>query len=146
MDPAAAWNELISALVDMDWARVQETAEALLDWITQGGFPPEVIVLSGDGQAYLARVVYGPELNRSVVKSVSRFAIQLASELMRTPGNSPQQAVFTLSCSDCDVDSPETLDEAVRSGWTRIRFVPESPSENFLGVCPACRRRDASQR
>ena len=67
MDPLAAWKELLDALSEMDWDRVLETAENLLEWITNGGFPPEVIALTGDGQSYLGRVVYGPELNRTVV-------------------------------------------------------------------------------
>jgi hypothetical protein len=37
-------------------------------------------------------------------------------------------------------DSPATFDEAIRAGWTRIRFVPESPAENYLGLCPECRK------
>ena len=140
MDPLAAWKELLDALAEMDWEQVLETAENLLDWITNGGFPPEVIALTGDGQRYLGRVVYGPELNRSVVDSACRFAIQLASGMLKNKSTSSDDVPFSLSCVDCDVDSPATFDEAIRAGWTRIRFVPESPAENYLGLCPECRR------
>lgn len=45
---------------------------------------------------------------------------------------------FTLSCADCDVDSPHSYDAAVQSGWTRIQFTPDGWSENYLGLCPEC--------
>ena len=45
---------------------------------------------------------------------------------------------FTLSCIDCDVDSPRSYDEAVHSGWTTIQFTPDGLSENYLGICPEC--------
>ena len=40
MDPLAAWKELLDALTEMDWERVLEAAENLLEWITNGGCPP----------------------------------------------------------------------------------------------------------
>lgn len=45
---------------------------------------------------------------------------------------------FTLSCVDCDVDSPPSYDAAVQSGWTCIQFAPDGLSENYLGFCPEC--------
>lgn len=139
MDPLAAWKELLDAVAEMDWERVLETAENLLEWITNGGFPPEVIALIGDGPNDLARSVYGPELNRSIVEVGCRFAIQLANGMLTNSPNDVLAAGFTLSCVDCDAHSPATFDEAVNAGWTRIRFVPESPAENYLGLCPECR-------
>jgi hypothetical protein len=140
MDPLAAWKELLEALVEMDWERVQESAENLLDWITHGGFPPEVIVMRGDGKNNPARYVYGREFNRAVVDSACRFAIQLANEMLKNASQNSADVAFSLSCIDCDIDSPETHDAAIQSGWTQIRFVPESPAENFLGLCPECRK------
>ena len=45
---------------------------------------------------------------------------------------------FTLSCFDCDCESPESYDEAVRTGWTLIQFTPDGVAENYLGLCPVC--------
>jgi hypothetical protein len=144
MDPLAAWKDLLDAMTEMDWERVLETAEIQLDWITNGGFPPEVIALTGDSQSYLGRVVYGPELNRTVVDAACRFAIQLAKEMLKSKSTSSDDVPFSLSCVDCDVDSPATFNEAIRAGWTEICFVPESPAENYLGLCPECRKLNES--
>lgn len=146
MDPLATWKELLEALTEMDWERALEAAENLLEWITNGGFPPEVILLTGDGQHDIARVVYGPELNRSVVDSACRFAIQLASDMLKRTSQDSDAVAFSLSCVDCDTDSPSSFEEAIRVGWSRIRFTPESPAENFLGLCPECRRLNESSR
>ncbi|MFO0979079.1 MAG: hypothetical protein U0996_21900 [Planctomycetaceae bacterium] len=140
MDPLAAWKELLNALTDLDWERVLEAAENLVDWIANGGFPPEVIVLTGDGQSNLGRFVYGPELNRSVVTSACRFAIQLANGILENHSVRPDGERFRLSCIDCDSNGPESFEEAIRAGWARIQFVPESHSRNYLGVCPECRK------
>ena len=139
MDPLAAWKELLDALTEMDWERVLETAENLLDWITKGGFPPEVIMLAGDAQKRLTRNVYGPELNRSMVDAACRFAIQLAKDRLKNALQNSDHGGFRLSCIECDIDSPVTFEEAIESGWTRMHPVPEGPAENFLGLCPDCR-------
>jgi hypothetical protein len=41
VDPQATWNELHDAVADRDWERVEELADALLEWIGKGGFPPK---------------------------------------------------------------------------------------------------------
>lgn len=140
MDPLAAWKELLDALAEMDWERVLETAENLLEWITNGGFPPDVIMLKSDGQKNRDRNVHGSELNRVIVDAACRFAIQLANDMLKKASGNLADGVFSLSCIDCDIDSPATYDDAIQSGWTRIRLVPESPAENFLGLCPECRK------
>ena len=40
---------------------------------------------------------------------------------------------FSLSCIECDADSPDSYEDAVKDGWTRIEFHPEGLSEKFLG-------------
>lgn len=45
---------------------------------------------------------------------------------------------FTLSCYECDCESPHCYDEAVNAGWTLIQFTPEGLGENYLGLCPEC--------
>lgn len=41
MDPQATLTDLLQAVADRDWDRVDELADALLTWIGNGGFPPE---------------------------------------------------------------------------------------------------------
>lgn len=43
MDPQATWTELRRAYAANDWPAVEEHAQALLDWLDKGGFPPETI-------------------------------------------------------------------------------------------------------
>ena len=40
MDPQATLSELLQAVDDRDWDRVDELAEALLHWLERRGFPP----------------------------------------------------------------------------------------------------------
>ena len=43
MDPQAAWDDLLEALGERDWDRVEELAEGLLRWLRAGGFPPRAV-------------------------------------------------------------------------------------------------------
>ena len=45
---------------------------------------------------------------------------------------------FTLSCCDCDCESPASFDAAVAAGWILIQFDPDGLSENYVGLCPQC--------
>jgi len=54
----------------------------------------------------------------------------------------PRDVPFSLSCTECDCDSPDSYEEAIRDGWTEIVYYPEGSSENFLGLCPDCRREE----
>jgi hypothetical protein len=40
MDPNATLRDLLEALKDRDWDRVQELSQSLLSWMGNGGFPP----------------------------------------------------------------------------------------------------------
>lgn len=57
-------------------------------------------------------------------------------EPMVNPSEIPKDVPFSISCYECDCDSPETLEQAIAEGWTNIRFTPDGFSENFLGFCP----------
>ncbi len=57
----------------------------------------------------------------------------------------PRDVPFSLSCVECDVDSPDTYEDAVDDGWTQIVYYPQGCSENFLGLCPVCRREEEQQ-
>lgn len=48
----------------------------------------------------------------------------------------PIDVPFSLSCVDCDCDSPDSLEEALAAGWTDIQYTPDGLAENFLGYCP----------
>ena len=54
----------------------------------------------------------------------------------------PQGVPFTLSCYQCDAGDPQSYEQAIREGWTEIGYYPEGLSENFLGLCPDCRRQE----
>lgn len=69
MDPQATLTDLLQAVADRDWDRVDELAEALLAWIGKGGFPPRTI---------------GPEtLPRSWHVTVAEFLCDLAKSKAR---------------------------------------------------------------
>ena len=54
----------------------------------------------------------------------------------------PRDVPFSLSWTECDGDSPASYEDAVKDGWTQIVYFPEGCSENFLGLCPDCRREE----
>jgi hypothetical protein len=64
MDPQATWQQLIDAFIDRDWHQVQESADALLDWLRKEGFPPETIT----GHSM------GTDWNRNVTLAACEFA------------------------------------------------------------------------
>ena len=43
MDPDTALAELLEALGQRDWDRVEECASGLLDWLERRGFPPVTV-------------------------------------------------------------------------------------------------------
>jgi hypothetical protein len=47
-------------------------------------------------------------------------------------------ACFSLGCTDCDRDGPDTREQAIAEGWTGIGFDPELASLNYVGKCPQC--------
>ena len=47
-------------------------------------------------------------------------------------------APFSLACHECDVESADTLAEAIAAGWQGVTFDPGGFSWNFIGGCPEC--------
>lgn len=43
MAPQATWNDPLEVRSQRDWNRAEELANALLDWLQHGGFPPDAI-------------------------------------------------------------------------------------------------------
>lgn len=138
MDPVAAWRDLINALVQLDWERASELAQALLDWMRRGGFPPDVILLVDAGSRMDTSVVAGPELNRVVVQSVSRFAIQLNTHNQRESRRGDRRASCRLVCRQCDAVGQETIGEAAKAGWSQLQFIADISVANVSALCPKC--------
>jgi hypothetical protein len=55
---------------------------------------------------------------------------------MAEPEKRPEDVPFSISCYECDCASPESMEQAIRDGWTEIQFTPDGLAENFLGYCP----------
>lgn len=49
MDPQTAWEDLLEALGERDWDRVEDLAEGLLHWLQADGFPPRAVTGSDLG-------------------------------------------------------------------------------------------------
>jgi hypothetical protein len=43
MDPQATWDQLLEASVERDFDRMEELAEALLQWMERRGGPPKTV-------------------------------------------------------------------------------------------------------
>ena len=139
VDPNAAWLELMDAFRQLDWNRVHELAEGLLQWMVRDGFPPETSVRnSTKGVVADALWSLGSEWNRTVAQAACRYALDLANQVLQDPNGIPHGVPFTLSCCKCDVDGSGDYYQAVDAGWFRIRFVPQNVGENFIGLCPNC--------
>lgn len=63
-----------------------------------------------------------------------------AADISKTPALQESIAPATpekLACFECDVVPPDSLAEALRTGWTGL--IPhEGRNWEFLGLCPAC--------
>lgn len=132
MDPQATWNSLLQEWAERNWLDVSELAEALLEWLSKGGFPPDTM-----GNRNL-----GADWNRELAQTMCKFALQRASDVLDSPNQIPSGVPFTLTCATCNNEGPDTYAEAIDEGWTRIEYFPDGDSENFLGECPVCRERD----
>lgn len=59
MDPQAAWNQMLTAILQKDWEQVSESAEALLSWIKHGGFPPQTTAFTMPARWNRAQAEFG---------------------------------------------------------------------------------------
>ena len=59
MDPQAAWNEMLTAILQKDWEQVSEFAEALLSWMKRGGFPPQATAVTMPARWNRAQAEFG---------------------------------------------------------------------------------------
>jgi hypothetical protein len=86
MDPQATFDELLDAVSDRDWDRMDDLSEALLRWMETGGFPPRTVGLA--------------TLGRNWHRSTATFICHLAQSHVRDarrrecrPGDGPGVAV-----------------------------------------------------
>lgn len=70
MDPEATWCRLLETLESDQREEAAEAASNLLDWLSRGGFPPQVIP---------GRMLPEP-WNRAVTRSACQFALQWAND------------------------------------------------------------------
>lgn len=131
MDPQVTWNSLLEEWARRSWLDVTELAEALLDWLDRGGFPPK----TSDAPEL------GSEWHAAVAKAAAIYAMKRAEAVLDDPDGIPARVAFTLTCAHCNVEGPNTFYEAKHKGWTRIEYMPASTSENFLGICFPCSQR-----
>jgi hypothetical protein len=59
MDPEAAWDLLVQAIIDKDCQEARFIAIDLLNWLNMGGFPPSISLfrVSKEWQSLLCRKV-----------------------------------------------------------------------------------------
>lgn len=67
MDPQTTWGEMLDAVAAGDVDAATEAAEALMNWLTRGGFPPQPLtrVLSDDWDRKICEFVCGEILAAS---------------------------------------------------------------------------------
>lgn len=126
MDPQATWQKMIDAFIEHDWDGLLEAAEALLNWMTRDGCPPETVPGRRMGSLW----------NQQIATATCNFAADLARRVLADPNGIPERVPFSLSCCECDSASPDSFVEAMSEGWTDIEFYPDGLAENFLGLCP----------
>jgi hypothetical protein len=72
MDPQAAWNEMLEAVIQRDRDQAQERADGLLEWMRNGGFPPQTTA-----------VAMRPQWNRTMAEFGCLMVLQLVKKAQR---------------------------------------------------------------
>lgn len=128
MDPQESYNRMIDAWINRDWSEVAELAEALLDWLDKGGFPPEPSYPKDMGR----------EWNERVVRATSNFMLSRANNVLADDSEIPTEVPFSLTCIECQEIGPMSFADARAQGWQAIQYVPNSYLSVILGICPSC--------
>ena len=128
MDPQESYLRLLAAWMNRDWADLAELAEALLNWLDNGGFPPE--------PNYPKEM--GNEWNAVMVRATCNFARARANNVLDDENEIPSEVPFRLTCVSCQEDGPATYADATTNGWQAVQYIPNSISTPFLGICPSC--------
>jgi hypothetical protein len=74
-----------------------------------------------------------PERTDETVRLLGEYQEALRIELQKALETKP----FSLICTGCDKDGPESYTKAIAEGWTEIA-PDDGMSWNFLGCCPDC--------
>ena len=82
MDPQTTWNNLLEEWANRNWRDVSELAEALLEWLSKDGFPPDTM-----GSRNL-----GADWHRVQALAMCNYALQRASDVLDSPNQIPSQA------------------------------------------------------
>ena len=62
------------------------------------------------------------------------------------PNDAPADVPFSLACEGCDGGMEiESYEQSLAVGWTEIRYTPDLPMANFLGLCPECRQKQEAE-
>ena len=72
MDPQAAWDEMLAAILRRDWERAFEVSEALLSWMKKGGFPPQTSAVAMRSQWNRAMAEFGCLLALQLVRQARK--------------------------------------------------------------------------
>ena len=75
MDPQQTWTDMLDALKQNDHQEAKELAEALLDWLRKGGFPPIVV---GDESL-------GADWHRTITAFICRSVVSRTNETWEEP-------------------------------------------------------------
>ena len=67
MDPEAAWNEMIDAIINREQEAAIQFAKSLFEWLGCGGFVPRISLLNitDDWQRYLCQRICTSVINAS---------------------------------------------------------------------------------
>lgn len=117
MDPERLLLDLIDAAKQCDFTTARNLAGSLRTWLAAGGFYP---------------------------RSLSREQTnEFVATLLRFPAQLDDATEFSLCCAHCDAGMEiDTLDQAIRNGWTDIAVALDLLQANFVGICPDCKNLD----
>jgi hypothetical protein len=73
------------------------------------------------------------ERSDETVRLLGEYQEALRVELQKALETKP----FSLICTGCDADGPDTYDKAIAEGWTEVA-PDDGISWNFLGYCSDC--------
>lgn len=128
MDPQATWDKLLQAWSKRHWEEVAELSESLLAWLGKGGFPPET--------NYPKEL--GADWDAAVALAACGFAFCRSRQVLDNEHGIPAGIPFSLACSTCLGEGPNSFAHATQLGWERIEYFPASRAENFIGLCGQC--------
>lgn len=128
MDPQESYKRLLRAWMNRDWSDLAELAQAMLDWLDKGGFPPEPYY----------PLEMGREWNTLVVRATCQFALSRAENVLDDEHEIPSEVPFCLTCINCQIDGPDTFENSQTNGWHAVQYIPNSHLTAFLGICPSC--------